>query len=124
VNSPAAPAATSCPQSMAEGHYVCLNMLRPPADVHAEAYSGWSSAYTVHALLMQLSSFLFAENVPQDYGGPHVQRTDESSAQRARQQAASFHRSKGAEFPPLPVVIKLQEGANRPPVGDLHRVPI
>ena len=31
-------------------------------------YTGWSSAYTVHSILMQLQSFLFAENIPQDYG--------------------------------------------------------
>ena len=69
-----------------EGYYICLNMLRPPEDQHAEAYSGWSSAYTVHAILMQLSSFLFAENVPQDYGGSARSKQSGSSLQRTQRQ--------------------------------------
>lgn len=42
------------------GDYICLDMLKT---------DGWSSAYSVSSILRQLQTFLFAENVPQDYGG-------------------------------------------------------
>lgn len=46
--------------------YICLSMLKPyTASVK---YDGWTSAYTCMSLLLQLQSFLFAENVEQDYG--------------------------------------------------------
>ena len=97
------------------GHFICLNMLRPPQGAHHQAaYSGWSSAYSVHALLMQLSSFLFAENIPQDYGGSVRNREDESSIRRGREQALAFHAQHGAKFPPLPLAAVLQEEAARP----------
>ena len=48
------------------GVWLCLNMLR---DASQGSYSGWSGAYSVFSILVQLQSFLFAENVPQDYRG-------------------------------------------------------
>lgn len=45
--------------------YICLSMLRPSAP----GVLNWSSSYTIKSVLMQLQSFLFAENVEQDYGG-------------------------------------------------------
>eukprot|EP01043_Picozoa_sp_COSAG02_P041923 COSAG02_NODE_3521_length_6619_cov_27.887117_2_plen_1107_part_00 len=48
-----------------KGHYICLDMLKPAT---GSIYSGWSSAYTVLSILLQLQSFLFAEYVPQDDG--------------------------------------------------------
>ncbi|KAK3262957.1 hypothetical protein CYMTET_28216 [Cymbomonas tetramitiformis] len=51
------------------GRWVCLNMLRGG---HIRGFdtvsSGWSPAYSLSSILMQLQSFLFAENVPQDDG--------------------------------------------------------
>eukprot|EP00854_Cymbomonas_tetramitiformis_P010904 gene10904-12901_t len=49
------------------GDWVCLNMLRPPA--YGLDYSGWSSAYSLTSIAMQLQTFLFAKSVPQDGGG-------------------------------------------------------
>ena len=80
------------------GFFICLNMLRPPEDQDAEAYSGWSSAYTVHAILMQLSSFLFAENVPQDYGGSVRCQRD---VHATRRDADAFNAEHGHLYPPL-----------------------
>eukprot|EP00897_Mesotaenium_endlicherianum_P008297 jgi/Mesen1/7496/ME000039S06704 len=50
-----------------EHPYICLDMLRNPQH-HGEPYTGWSGAYSVQSLLLQLQSFLFAENIPQDNG--------------------------------------------------------
>jgi ubiquitin-protein ligase len=50
-----------------EHPYVCLDMLQ--IYYTHQPYVGWSSAYSVTSVLLQLQSFLFAEKVPQDYGG-------------------------------------------------------
>ena len=48
------------------GVFICLSMLKPyTASVK---YDGWTSAYSCMSLLLQLQSFLFAENIEQDYG--------------------------------------------------------
>jgi ubiquitin-protein ligase len=52
------------------GYYICLNMLRPQEGAGGGSYSGWSGAYSVYSLLMQLSSFLFAEQIDQVGFGP------------------------------------------------------
>lgn len=51
------------------GNYICLSMLRPRAWTEGtkKQHEGWSGAYTVCSVLLQLQSFLFAENIPQDY---------------------------------------------------------
>jgi len=50
------------------GSYIFLDMLTQYAKDHS--YRGWSSAYTISSLLMQLQSFIFAEgNIDQQYGG-------------------------------------------------------
>jgi ubiquitin-protein ligase len=49
------------------GSYLCLDMLRPRGHT---PYAGWSPAYSLHALLFQLSTFLLYDtNIDQDYGG-------------------------------------------------------
>ena len=48
-----------------DGVWLCLNMLRSAS---LGSYSGWSGAYSVYSILVQLQSFLFAENIDQDYG--------------------------------------------------------
>eukprot|EP01083_Nonionella_stella_P039796 108250_1 len=47
------------------GSFICLDMLK--SYTRNEPYRGWSTAYSVCSILLQLQSFLFAENVPQDY---------------------------------------------------------
>jgi len=47
--------------------WICLDMLKEYTV--KTKYEGWSSVYTVQSILLQLQSFLFSENVPQDYGG-------------------------------------------------------
>jgi ubiquitin-protein ligase len=49
-----------------KGFFICLDMLRPAKA--GASHSGWSSAYSVLSILLQLQSFLFAENIPQDTG--------------------------------------------------------
>jgi len=49
------------------GSWLCLSMIKKyTAKI---PYEGWSGAYSVSSILMQLQSFLFAEKIDQDYGG-------------------------------------------------------
>ncbi|CAB9502388.1 enzyme E2 2 [Seminavis robusta] len=50
------------------GGYICLDMIQPWGQRYPQPYTGWTSAYSVLSLLLQLQSFLFAENIPQIYG--------------------------------------------------------
>lgn len=50
--------------------FICLSMLRPHTG--NVPYEGWSAAYSVTSILMQLQSFLFADKIDQD-GGYQVQ---------------------------------------------------
>lgn len=70
------------------GSYICLDLLKDPE--YAGPYQGWSSAYTVRSILMQLSSFLFSENVPQEYGGFYSHKISTQSVERARETADNF----------------------------------
>ncbi|GAQ84651.1 Ubiquitin-conjugating enzyme [Klebsormidium nitens] len=44
--------------------WICLYMIKEPEEASGP-YRGWSTAYSVQSVLLQLQSFLFAENVPQ-----------------------------------------------------------
>ena len=69
--------------------YVCLDMLKPyTSDI---PFQGWSSAYSVTSLLLQLQSFLFEENaVPQDHGGSQQMSVTPRMVTRTRGRAKSF----------------------------------
>merc|ERR1719242_758967 len=54
------------------GEFICLSMLRPESS--NIPYEGWSGAYSVTSILMQLQSLLFAENIDQD-GGYQIKAT-------------------------------------------------
>src|SRR5689334_12933073 len=88
-----------------KGNWVCLNMLRPP--VQGSTYSGWSSAYSAQSILLQLQTFLTAENIPQDYGGAVKSTTEVSAVDHAKEQIDKFvcaacGHSYRNPFPPLP----------------------
>jgi ubiquitin-protein ligase len=56
------------------GDSICLDMLKMYAQ---GAYKGWSRAYSVSGILIQLASFLFEEHhIPQTYGGGVPQTAD------------------------------------------------
>lgn len=57
---------TKIPHPNIFGDYICLDMLKESAA--SGPYEGWSTAYTVQSILLQLQSFLFAVNIPQDFG--------------------------------------------------------
>jgi len=48
------------------GVFICLSMLKPY--LKSVKYDGWTSAYSCMSLLLQLQSFLFADNIEQDNG--------------------------------------------------------
>ena len=93
------------------GHaYICLNMLN--AHTNGQAYSGWSTAYSVLSILLQLSAFFFDVRVEQEtYGMSNTvqyEAVDQSGAavQQARIQMAETVCKCGhcpaVSFPPLP----------------------
>lgn len=51
------------------GNWLCLSMLRKRKYTEDVPHEAWSGAYTIASILLQLQSFLFSENVPQDHGG-------------------------------------------------------
>merc|ERR1719244_593020 len=58
------------------GEWLCLSMIKK--HTATVPYEGWSGAYSVSSILMQLQSFLFAEKIDQDYGGQaNAQLTDQ-----------------------------------------------
>lgn len=71
------------------GGYICLDMLRLPEPQWGDKpYQGWSSAYTVSAVLMQLYGFLVADDkIDQDYGGSVVRADYHSSTSLTREKA-------------------------------------
>ena len=77
------------------GWWLCLNMLR---DSSMGSYSGWSGAYSVLSILVQLQSFLFAENIDQDYGYSEESEAFDPSVMR---EAYTFHEEHESEFPAL-----------------------
>ncbi|GIL44304.1 hypothetical protein Vafri_1810 [Volvox africanus] len=51
-----------------EGAYICLDMIKSP-ELYARPYSGWSAAYDICGLVLQLYSFLIGDdNIDQDLG--------------------------------------------------------
>ncbi|GAQ84652.1 hypothetical protein KFL_001990055 [Klebsormidium nitens] len=75
------------------GGYICLDMIKEPK-FYAGPYQGWSTAYSVQSILLQLQSFLFAENVPQESHGSKASYTrnwaGKCAADIARNDAAAF----------------------------------
>jgi ubiquitin-protein ligase len=51
------------------GDWICLDMLKEY--YVSTPYVGWTCAYSTLSILLQLQSFLFAENIPQDWGGTY-----------------------------------------------------
>lgn len=69
---------------------LCLDILSSYVGFREE-YAGWSPAYTVRTLLMQLQSFLFEfDAAPQDHGGVYDQRYSEDRVRRVRREAHSL----------------------------------
>ena len=91
------------------GVWLCLNMLRN-ADTHGGEYSGWSGAYSTYSILVQLQSFLFAENIDQD--GDYVAQAYSSieCIRDACDAAHAFHESHGHEFPSIADAVRVPAG--------------
>ncbi|GIL83920.1 hypothetical protein Vretimale_10919 [Volvox reticuliferus] len=55
--------------SREDGAYICLDMIKSPK-LYARPYSGWSAAYDICGLVLQLYSFLIGDDkIDQDWGG-------------------------------------------------------
>jgi len=72
--------------------WICLDMLKEYTA--STKYEGWSSVYTVESILLQLQSFLFSENVPQDYGADQSLQLGNSSVVRSLNRIKNFKCSK------------------------------
>ncbi|CAB9512106.1 conjugating enzyme E2 [Seminavis robusta] len=72
----------------ASGYALCLDMIQKYYT--STPYTGWTSAYSVLSLLLQLQSFLFADNIDQDYGGTAKSITEFSAVKRCIGKAREF----------------------------------
>lgn len=83
--------------------YICLDMLK--SETSQTRNQGWSSAYSVMSVLVQLQSFLFADAIDQDYGGVaraiHDVRSIQSATQHAQEYTCSCGHSSMEPWPPL-----------------------
>jgi ubiquitin-protein ligase len=68
--------------------FICLDMLK--SYTSQIPYQGWTSAYSVHSILMQLSAFLFDANVPQEGGYTVENKTSLNSIIMCIREAKAF----------------------------------
>mmetsp|Transcript_36208 Transcript_36208/g.67198 ORF Transcript_36208/g.67198 Transcript_36208/m.67198 type:complete len:705 (-) Transcript_36208:1464-3578(-) len=71
-----------------QGYSLCLDMIQKWYT--GTPYTGWTSAYSILGLLLQIQSFLFAEYIPQNYGGTARAQTNKGVRERGIQSAKKF----------------------------------
>lgn len=69
--------------------YICLDLLKDRSS-YSPNYSGWSSAYTLGSILMQLSSFFFDSHIEQEGGYVETITLSGDQLEECRQSSRAF----------------------------------
>ena len=87
-------ASTLIPHPNVYPSFICLDLLQEFVQGGDDGYrGGWSPSYSVQAILLNVQSFLFAEDVPQDHGGYRENRIAQSELRQCYDQAAAYQRT-------------------------------
>lgn len=93
--------------------YICLDLLKHRQE-YTPKYSGWSTAYTLGSILMQLYSFFFETHIEQEGGNIVENKVSVQQIEECKQDSLNFHCQKcnhtyHQPFPPICEIVETSE---------------
>ena len=85
--------------------YICLDLLKN-RNYYTPRYSGWSTAYTLGSILMQLSTFFFETKIEQEGGYTLENQVSPQQVEECRQSSLNFvcHQCGHSHRSPVPAI--------------------